>query len=101
MDMDIQRIGVITGASRGIGAAIARELAERGYGLVINARDEAALIRKASELESLGAWVRAVPGDISLPETSERIFDLVEKRLLELGDGAELALINNAGISHV
>ena len=101
MDMDIQRIGVITGASRGIGAAIARELAERGYELVINARDEAALGRKASELESLGAWVRAVPGDISLPETSERMFAVVEKRLSELGDGAEPVLINNAGISHL
>jgi NAD(P)-dependent dehydrogenase (short-subunit alcohol dehydrogenase family) len=56
---------IITGASRGLGLALAAGLAERGWSLVIDARGEDALRRAAATLD--GGAVRAVAGDISDP----------------------------------
>ena len=94
----LKRLAVVTGAGRGIGAAVAKELAERGYGLIINARNEERLLLKAGELEAYGGIVVPVAGDIGDPETSERIFSEAE-RLTDSFD--ELVLVNNAGISSV
>ena len=55
---------IITGASRGLGLALARVLAERGWGLVIDARGARALHAVARELSTL-TTVRAIPGDVA------------------------------------
>jgi NAD(P)-dependent dehydrogenase (short-subunit alcohol dehydrogenase family) len=55
---------IITGASRGLGLALARALAARGYRLVIDARGAPELQRVAAELEAV-THVRALPGDIA------------------------------------
>ena len=50
---DTNQVALVTGASRGLGEVIARVLAERGYDLVIGARDEDALNRVRDEIPTL------------------------------------------------
>jgi NAD(P)-dependent dehydrogenase (short-subunit alcohol dehydrogenase family) len=57
-------VGIVTGASRGLGLALARSLAERGWRLVIDARGAAELEREAAELQRLSDVI-AVPGDVA------------------------------------
>lgn len=87
-------IALITGASRGIGAATARLLAERGYDICIGyrQRDETAEAF-AEELRSFGGKVIAVRADISLERDIERLFNETDRQL-----GPLTALVNNAGI---
>ena len=58
-------VAILTGASKGLGLALARSLTERGWNLVIDARDAGALDAVAAEL---GANVVAVPGDVTDPD---------------------------------
>ncbi len=87
---------LVTGSSRGIGRAIALELARRGYALAVHyARGEAAAREVAAEAERLGAAKVAVLGaDLSQKETAA---DLVARTHAELG-GLDV-LVNNAGIT--
>ena len=78
---------LVTGASRGIGAALARELAERGYNLVLNARDEAALRELADDLGAISD-VTICAGDLTTPEGLGEV-----KAQAERCD----VLVNNAG----
>ena len=83
---------IVTGASRGLGRALATALADRGYGLVVDARDSLALEDARQDFESRGARVVALPGSVS---------DSAHRRALvsaawDLG-GLDL-LVNNAGI---
>jgi NAD(P)-dependent dehydrogenase (short-subunit alcohol dehydrogenase family) len=80
---------VITGASRGLGLAIARGLAAAGWALVIDARDPVALRSAAASLP--GGWVIPLPGDIADPAHRAALRAAAE----DLG-GPDL-LINNAG----
>jgi NAD(P)-dependent dehydrogenase (short-subunit alcohol dehydrogenase family) len=89
--MDNSPVAVITGASRGLGYALAGALAAAGYRLVIDGRDEAALRRAAAGLGSLGGQVVALPGDITEPAHRAGL----HAAAAELG-GASL-LVNNAG----
>jgi len=57
------RVALVTGASKGIGRAIALELAEAGADLVINARGSAALDAVAAEIRARGRDVEAVPAE--------------------------------------
>ena len=68
--MTTRKNALITGASRGLGLALARSLAADGWGLVVDARNTAALEVAAAELEALaaeggGGEIRAIAGDVA------------------------------------
>ena len=87
-----KKVVLITGASAGIGVAVAREVARRGSGLALTARRADRLERLATELRPLGVSVLVVPADLDDPETPER---LVSETVACFG-GVDV-LINNAG----
>ena len=64
------KIAIVTGASRGIGRAIALRLAQDGATLVLAARTEADLAKVASEIKSAGGKATTVAGDLRDPERS-------------------------------
>ena len=84
---------IITGASRGLGAAAARILAELGARVVLNARSEGDLNTVAGSIRAAGGQAIAVAGDISQPAVSHA---LVETALSQFG-GLD-AIVNNAGV---
>jgi serine 3-dehydrogenase len=84
------KVVVITGASAGIGEAIARDLASLGARLVLNARREGQLVSLAEEL---GTEVEIVGGDIADADVAQRLLDATLARF-----GRVDVLINNAGI---
>jgi NAD(P)-dependent dehydrogenase (short-subunit alcohol dehydrogenase family) len=86
-----QRTALITGASRGLGLALARALANEGWTLIIDARGEDALESVRAEL-STRTRVVAIPGDVSNPEHRASLADAAR----EVG-GLD-ALVNNASI---
>ena len=86
-----QRTALITGASRGLGLALARSLAADGWTLIIDARGEEDLERSRAELAEQTRVV-AIPGDVSDPEHRAALVDAAR----ELG-GLD-ALVNNASI---
>jgi NAD(P)-dependent dehydrogenase (short-subunit alcohol dehydrogenase family) len=90
--MDNIKVAIVTGASSGIGLALARAFLDRGYGVVGNARTLARLKKAA---EALGSPERFVPfeGDIGRPEVGRRLFELALERF-----GHVDVLVNNAGI---
>lgn len=85
------RVALVTGASRGLGLALARELGKRGWWLVIDARRADALGTAQKELGSL-TRVIAIPGDVS--DTRHRVALADAVRSL----GGLDALVNNASI---
>jgi len=85
---------LITGASRGIGAATARLAAERGYDVCVNYRaNESAARAVVSEIESGGGRAIRVQADVSVEADVVRLYDTVDREL-----GPLSALVNNAGI---
>jgi short-subunit dehydrogenase len=86
-------VGVLTGASRGLGVAIAEHLARAGVHLALAARSEAGLDQQAQRLRAYGVRVLPVPTDVTDPDQLER---LVERTTAELGPIG--LLVNNAGI---
>ncbi len=87
------RVAIVTGASRGIGRAVAASLAEDGASVVVSGRDAARVEMVAKELEALGVPVLAVPGDVSRREDVERVVGRARERF-----GRIDILVNNAGI---
>ena len=84
---------LITGASRGIGAACAEQAAGAGYDIVVNyVRDEKSADRVAGLVRKAGRQAVTVQGDVGSPEEVERIFETAD------GLGPLAALVNNAGI---
>lgn len=85
----------MTGASAGIGAAIARELARRGHSLVLVARRKARLDKLASELNSeFGVRAVGLGCDLAKPASRGRLVARVEALGLEIS-----VLVNNAGFA--
>ncbi|HXW62664.1 MAG TPA: SDR family NAD(P)-dependent oxidoreductase [Candidatus Acidoferrales bacterium] len=89
------KVSLITGASRGIGLALAGTLGRMGSKLALCARDSNRLFRAAMELERSGFPVLAVPADVT---RSDELALLVEK--VEASLGPIDILINNAGIGY-
>jgi len=90
-------VAIITGASRGIGAVIARQLARQGFAVVINyassASEATALV---AELRRDGHQAIAVQADVASAADVKRLFDETEQLL-----GKVDVLINNAGVLNV
>ncbi|MCO5994924.1 SDR family NAD(P)-dependent oxidoreductase [Actinoallomurus rhizosphaericola] len=78
---------LITGASRGLGLALARALAQDGWTLILDARGAAGLEKAAADLAAAGADVTAIPGDVADPAHRDA--------LVRASDGLDL-LVNNA-----
>jgi 3-oxoacyl-[acyl-carrier protein] reductase len=84
---------LVTGASRGIGAAIARALAKEGFAVGVNYRsDEAGAKQTVKEIEEAGGKAVALSGDIS-NGSAEALFTQLEEKF-----GPVLVLVNNAGV---
>ncbi len=94
-DREQPRLALVTGASRGIGAAIARRLARDGFHVLINYRsreDEAKRVQ--AEIEAAGGTAELLRFDVASPEeVRERLEPVLAER------GPLDALVNNAGIT--
>ncbi|HWA72345.1 MAG TPA: SDR family oxidoreductase [Polyangiaceae bacterium] len=86
---------LVTGGASGIGAAVARLAAERGFTLAINYRTkESQALALVQELRAKGARAAAFPADVSVPEQVEVLYARVGQEL-----GALRAVVNSAGIA--
>jgi NAD(P)-dependent dehydrogenase (short-subunit alcohol dehydrogenase family) len=95
MQTTIRPAVVITGASRGIGAAIARLLGASGYSVAVNyTKDVNAARDVLTNLTSAGSRAVAIQGDISREADVLRLFEIAEREL-----GPIRALVNNAAIT--
>ena len=88
-----QRAALITGASSGIGLAIARALGQDGYGITVSARRPEKLDEAAKQLEAEGLEILTVPANMA---KEEDIANLVAKHKERFGRLD--ALVNNAGV---
>jgi 3-oxoacyl-[acyl-carrier protein] reductase len=86
------RVALVTGSSRGIGAAIARRFARAGARVVVHGRDETALAVVRDDLRRDGATVIAVRGDVTSADDLDRLRAEIERQL-----GAVEVLVANAG----
>jgi short-subunit dehydrogenase len=89
------RTALITGASSGIGADLARRLAARGVEVALVARREDALAELADEIRSAGGRARCYPLDVTDPDATTRVIQGADDEL----DGLDL-VVANAGIGH-
>ena len=87
------RRAIITGASSGIGREVALELARHGVGVVVVARREDRLRQLVDEIAAAGRTVEPVVGDITDPQTRQRVLDAAQAKL-----GGLDILVNNAGV---
>jgi len=88
------KIAIVTGGSRGIGAATARLAAERGYAVCVNYRaNRAAAEAVVGEIEGAGGRAIAVGADVGTESDVLRLFETVDRDF-----GPLTALVNNAGI---
>ena len=87
---------LITGASRGIGLAIARALAEEGCNLILTSRDEQALAKIGRELSrsKVRAWTHA--SDVRDPYSVDDLFRWIRREVRRID-----ILVHNAGVAHL
>ena len=88
----MNRVAMITGASRGLGKTLAAFLAAQGYDLILDARGQEALETTAAELRAFGGHVSAIAGDVSDPAHRRALVAAAE------GLGRLDLLVNNASI---
>lgn len=89
---------LITGASRGIGKAIALRFAQEGFRIFINCSHSIEELEKVKEeLDTIGkSCCELVPGDVGDPDAVKHMFEEIHKKC----DGIDI-LINNAGMAHI
>jgi 3-oxoacyl-[acyl-carrier protein] reductase len=91
---DTIKSAIVTGGSRGIGAAIAARLAQDGFAVTVNyAGNAKAAAEVVAAIEKAGGKAIAVQGDVSEPSAVRALFDATEKAF-----GGVDVLVNNAGI---
>ena len=86
------RVAVVTGASRGIGAAAAEAIAATGAHVILAARDQEAVEATATRIRQAGAAATPVPADVSEPSDVERLFSSARRQ------GRVTALVCAAGV---
>ena len=93
MNSSNRPIALVTGASSGIGAALARELARNGHDLVLSARSQAPMDALAEEVRKLGAAATVIQADLAAPDGAAALIAELATRGCEIE-----VLINNAGL---
>ena len=88
------KTAIVTGGTRGIGAAVAALLAEHGAAVVVSGRDAGRLQNAVRELEERGASVHGVVADAAKREDADRLVEAAKERYGRLD-----LLVNNAGIT--
>lgn len=92
-----KKVVLVTGASRGIGKAIAVKFAKKGYNIVINcAHREQELLQTKKEIESYQVSCSAFLGDMGDMAQCEKLYDMIRKQY-----GTLDVLVNNAGIDYI
>lgn len=93
-----QKTILITGASHGIGKAIATRFASEGFSLILNCRRDTVLLQEHADAlhRSYGVQTAVIPGDVSDHDDVCRLFAQAEETF-----GGVDVLVNNAGISHI
>ena len=90
----MRQVLIVTGGSRGIGAATARLAAQRGFAVAVNyVRNEAAAAAVVREMEAAGGTALAVRADVAVEADVVSLFETVDRSL-----GRLTALVNNAGV---
>jgi 3-oxoacyl-[acyl-carrier protein] reductase len=90
------RVALVTGSSRGIGAAIARLFAERGAAIIVHGRDADAVESVVADIEASGGHALAAIAELTRYEEIDSMRDMIEQRL-----GPVDILVANAGGSTV
>ncbi|MFM9014359.1 MAG: SDR family NAD(P)-dependent oxidoreductase [Gemmatimonadota bacterium] len=88
----MRKVAIVTGASSGIGEALALAMAAQGTHVVLVARSVDRLTALAARIESAGGRATVLPADLASPGAAQRLFDEVERRGLPVD-----TLVNNAG----
>jgi uncharacterized protein len=96
MTVATRPLALVTGASSGIGADLAREFAKDGYDLVLSARTLAPMQALAADLERHGANSVVIPADLGVPGGARELVTAIAARGLEVD-----VLVNNAGLGGI
>jgi 3-oxoacyl-[acyl-carrier protein] reductase len=90
-----RRVALVTGAGRGIGRAIALELAQKGFDIAVNYKNSAAAATElCEELSGLGSAAQAFRADVASASDVSALFKSIEESM-----GTVQVLVNNAGIT--
>ena len=93
--MDGKKVALVTGANKGIGFEISRQLGKHGFTVVLAARDEKKVAEAAARLQGEGLDVHGVVLDVTNPSSAEAAARSLEERFGRLD-----VLVNNAGVGY-